>query len=89
MVSTTVSNVPTTTAVSVEISVVTATAAAPGISVGDVTVEMSPSFANSLNEGVKTALQACNLLPARLRRRHADPGMYNVEKKIMVCIKSC
>ena len=50
--------------------VATATAAANGQSVGDVSVILPEALAAALQDSVGAAVTACNAVPAKLRRRN-------------------
>lgn len=66
---TTIDNKPTVTTTPVKLSVVTATAAAEGVAVGDVTVLMSEQFKDGLSGAIDAAVKACGSPGRKLRQR--------------------
>lgn len=61
----------------------TATAAAEGLAIGDVTVLMSEALRKSLSTAVDAAAQAC---AASLKKRSADDCMYiAASDRILAC----
>ncbi|KAF2002592.1 hypothetical protein P154DRAFT_573795 [Amniculicola lignicola CBS 123094] len=67
-----IDNVETVITSTVMISVTTATAAADGLEVGDVTILMAENFRGALSEAVAVAAKAC--APGAKRRRRQDGG---------------
>lgn len=63
---------PTSTS-TVKIVVATATAAANGQSVGDVSIILSEGLAVALRNSVIEGINACNAVPTKLRRRDTNP----------------
>ena len=83
---TTIDNVETTTVVKPQLAVVTASAASEGVEVGDVTVLLSDSLQDQLNNIVKEAAASC-AAPAKLRKRDGESRLGRIvsrRKKVNV-----
>ncbi|OAA53065.1 hypothetical protein ISF_09019 [Cordyceps fumosorosea ARSEF 2679] len=74
IVTTTINNVETTTAVKQQLSVVTATADSEGVKVGDVTVLLADTLQKELDGLIKTGMASC-ASPVRRRKRDGTSCM--------------